>query len=355
MAPPLLTRSLTVGGRCGWYARSVGRTGMHRQRATQFVRARARRMIDLADARCARVGVLAYHRVTSPVADPWNLAVSPQHFEDHVRALTAQGPVVRLDQAIGRPLIARLAQRRPMFALTFDDGYDDNLEQAVPILERHDTPATVFIATGLVGQPGFWWDVLADLAFTSGAAPDALVDAAVGVDLISSDRGAALVHADTEHVHDEIYAAIAQLTPRDILPVLHELAGRSGVPVPAFAARPVSTDELVTLASHPLITIGVHTVNHSRLTLLSDAEVHAELTDAARHLDELLGAELRPLAYPFGALSPATVQVARAAGFAHAVTTSSRWVGLRDDPLTTPRLHARDLDHDEFTAWLSAA
>ena len=45
--------------------------------------------------------------------------------------------------------------------VTFDDGYLDVLQNAVPILERYQIPATIFVVTGNLGEP-FWWDRLAD-------------------------------------------------------------------------------------------------------------------------------------------------------------------------------------------------
>ena len=109
------------------------------------------------------VGVLAYHRVADPAHDPWDLSVSPLRFGDHLAVLRELGTIEPLDAVLDASAWTRCRRRRPTFAITFDDGYVDNLTKALPLLERHDAPATVFVPTGMVDRPSFWWDVLTDL------------------------------------------------------------------------------------------------------------------------------------------------------------------------------------------------
>jgi peptidoglycan/xylan/chitin deacetylase (PgdA/CDA1 family) len=125
------------------------------------------------------------------------------------------------------------------------------------------------------------------------------------------------------------------------------------IATPTPSGRPLTTEELHRLASHPLITIGIHTVNHRRLTLLPSGEVRTEITEGARCLDDLLGVRRRVLAYPYGATSPTVAGIARSTGVTHAVTTEGRWVGLREDALLIPRLHPHDLDGDAFADWVN--
>jgi peptidoglycan/xylan/chitin deacetylase (PgdA/CDA1 family) len=298
-------------------------------------------------------GVLAYHRVAATDLDPWALSVTPQHFDEQLTVLKALGRVENLDDALGASLLERCCRWRPTFAITFDDGYVDNLVDAVAILERHDAPATVFIATGMLDAPWFWWDVLADLALGSDISTDELLESAVRVGLLA-DVSTSDGPKDPDDLHALLYAALSPRSNDEISGCLHELSTDIGI-APTPSGRPLTTEELHALAAHPLVTIGIHTVNHRRLTLLPPDEVRRELIDGASRLDDLFGARRRVLAYPYGATSSEVVGIARSTGVVHGVTTAGRWVGLREDPMLIPRLHPHDLGHDAFAGWVAKA
>src|SRR5438552_1883786 len=96
--------------------------------------------------------ILLYHRIADWETDPQLLCVTPKHFTEHLEILKELGPIVSFSQ---------LNHTDRASIITFDDGYADNLHNAKPILQCQDVPATVFIATGQVGQTTeFWWDEL---------------------------------------------------------------------------------------------------------------------------------------------------------------------------------------------------
>src|ERR1044072_9851462 len=103
--------------------------------------------------------VLMYHRVASVSADPWELAVQPEHFEQHLAILKNKFHVVPLTE-----LVHQLQQRKlrtDCVCLTFDDGYSDNFINAKPLLEKYQCPAIFFIATKFINRKDmFWWDEL---------------------------------------------------------------------------------------------------------------------------------------------------------------------------------------------------
>jgi peptidoglycan/xylan/chitin deacetylase (PgdA/CDA1 family) len=114
--------------------------------------------------------ILGYHRISDVAWDPFSLSVSPEHFTEHLEILRTHGrplPLADLVRSLdGRPL-------RGGIALTFDDGYADNLSLAKPLLAKHGVPATIFVATAHGGLE-FWWDALSRLLSPGTELPDTI-------------------------------------------------------------------------------------------------------------------------------------------------------------------------------------
>ena len=111
--------------------------------------------------------ILMYHRVADDPIDHWGLAVSPCRFEEHLQVLRATRHSLPLTEFV-RALVAGTLPPDAV-ALTFDDGYVDNLVAAKPRLAAADVPATVFVTTGYVDRSeAFWWDELARLILPEG-------------------------------------------------------------------------------------------------------------------------------------------------------------------------------------------
>jgi peptidoglycan/xylan/chitin deacetylase (PgdA/CDA1 family) len=118
--------------------------------------ARARTAAWRARGAPARPGlrILFYHRV----ADDWDpLALAPRRFAAQMDLLAAQGYRV-VDVVEAARLLGTGEPLERVVALSFDDGYRDVAEHALPVLERHGFRATVFVATGVVdGTAVFSW------------------------------------------------------------------------------------------------------------------------------------------------------------------------------------------------------
>src|SRR5215207_9718003 len=93
--------------------------------------------------------ILMYHRVAYLHSDPWNLAVTPQRFSQHLEILRQHTKPVSLRQLFEGLLNDNTDEY--LVAITFDDGYADNLYNAKPLLERYNFPATFFLTTGYIG------------------------------------------------------------------------------------------------------------------------------------------------------------------------------------------------------------
>ena len=118
-------------------------------------------------ARRPRPAILMYHRIGQETFDPWGLAVEPDRFAAQIAWLAANRTVLPLTE------FARLHQERSLardaIALTFDDGYASVLD-AVPLLEKHELNATVFLPAELIERGGeFWWDELSHIVLNCAA------------------------------------------------------------------------------------------------------------------------------------------------------------------------------------------
>src|SRR5688500_8393707 len=108
--------------------------------------------------------ILMYHQVCEKSTDPWDLAVAPENFERQLRHLKNNFDVVPLDDLAGSVRNGKLTRR--MAAITFDDGFADNCQNAAPLLEAYDLPATFFITTSHLNSSRlYWWDELESIIF----------------------------------------------------------------------------------------------------------------------------------------------------------------------------------------------
>jgi peptidoglycan/xylan/chitin deacetylase (PgdA/CDA1 family) len=94
--------------------------------------------------------VLVYHSISSP-PEPMeaDADISPERFERQLRWLSRWRRVIPLDETL------HVSPRRRLAAITFDDGYRDNLTAALPLLEKFSLPMTLFVTAGFLGRDGY--------------------------------------------------------------------------------------------------------------------------------------------------------------------------------------------------------
>lgn len=323
-----------------------------------------------------RACVLLYHRVADAVADPWELAVTPGHFDEQMAVLRRRATVVRLSDL--PDLLARRGAPRRCVAVTFDDGYADNLHAAVPSLERHDVPATVFVVAGAIGAREFWWDRLARLLLEPGTLPERLALTLDGVEREWLLGDWATYSAETWRAHRARPANAPPATARHALflelwrwlqsadtevreRTMDRIALWAGNTGCEGAGLTLTAAEVAALAAHPLVDIGGHTLSHPRLSALDAAAQRAEVAQGKRVLEQVTGRTLATFAYPFG--RPAdydddSVAAVRDAGFLSACVNSSGTVQATTDRYHLPRAYVRDCDGAAFErqldGWLGA-
>lgn len=266
--------------------------------------------------------ILMLHRVTATPEKPnginRHLNIDPKFLDLLIAGMKADGyTFVSMDDAIER---IRQGGAGGQFAtITADDAYRDNLTEALPVLEKHGAPITIYVAPALInGSADLWWEVIDDIV----AARDMLFlqtkEGRVSIDCATS----AQKYDANSRLHDYLTLDVAE---EDQRAVLHDLAASTGVDPDAPRRKTLMTwDEVRRAAAHPLVTVGAHTVNHFNLKRLSAERARREMTDVLRILEVETGEKPRHMAYPYGyagAVGCREVQMAREVGYVSAVTT----------------------------------
>ncbi|MFC3693513.1 polysaccharide deacetylase family protein [Chenggangzhangella methanolivorans] len=232
------------------------------------------------------------------------------------RARNAGFDFVTLDEALSR--VRAGVSPRPFLHLTFDDGYRDVRDHALPILRRHGAPATLYIASDFAdGHARLWW-----LELEAGLARADRVE----VDLGDGRKSVSCRTVDEKaNAFKTILRALRQGPEERLRAETLKIAEAGGVDASAFARDLcMRWDELAEVGADPLVEIGAHTVSHPMLATHPPETARAEMAGSWQAIAERLGAAPAHFAYPVGDLAAAgdrEYALAAELGFASAVTT----------------------------------
>jgi peptidoglycan/xylan/chitin deacetylase (PgdA/CDA1 family) len=298
------------------------------------------------------VGVaLMYHRIAAEAVDPHRICTSPATFRSHMEHLRANYELLPLDELAERALAGTLAD--DAVAVTFDDGYLDNLEIASPILTDLHIPATFFICTERIDEEHeHWWDVVERALIADDATPPSLRIHAGGGRLELPTRSA-------EERQRALLALHAVLIDADVYErdaVLEQLSDwKRRTDAPRRTRRVMTTDELRELARRPGHELAAHTVHHLRLTA-HDAEVcRQELVRSRADLEDLVGCTVKAVAYPYGAANRVIKSRAADLGFDTGWSVDGDVVTAHCDPLFLPRFDLSQVGEASFAHVLAQA
>lgn len=281
-----------------------------------------------------RLTTLVFHRV-QPRPDPlFPEEPCVERFDQIIGWIGRWFNVLPLDEAVGRLRGGQLPERAA--AITFDDGYADNLSCAAPVLQRHGVTATFFIASGFLDGGRMWNDtIIESIRNTTEVELDASFIVAPGRLPLST------AHEKRQAI-ERILAAVKHL------PVALRLEKAEQVRE-ACRATPdrhlmLTSTQLKQLRSAGM-GIGAHTVSHPILVMLDGAAARKEIAEGREFLASLLGEPIPLFAYPNGSFGRDYrvdhVEMVRSAGFAAAFSTNWGAASSRSDPYQLPR----------FTPW----
>lgn len=287
--------------------------------------------------RKGRLSVLVLHRVLEGPDPLYPEALDALRFTQMCQWLSSMFTVLPLDAAVQHLGSGTLPERA--LAITFDDGYADNRQVAMPILQSMGLPATVFVATGFLDGGCMWNDIIIEsfrrTRFLVADLRDLLPqgDSATFELSTASQRRSAL---------ETVIAAVKYLELNFRIELVRRIADRLEVALPTDLM--MTSAEVVELRRAGM-QVGAHTVSHPILSKLSPGDMRSEMEGSKVFLERLLGERVGLFAYPNGRpgadFDGRAVALVRELGFDAAVTTASGAASIRTDPLRLPR----------FTPW----
>jgi peptidoglycan/xylan/chitin deacetylase (PgdA/CDA1 family) len=259
--------------------------------------------------------ILYYHRVNDD-GDPFFPAVTTALFEQEMRYLARYYKVVSLPDLVNQ---LENGLPGPTLAITFDDGYQDNYDNAFPVLQRYNLPATIFLTTGSIDSPQpLWFERLANAVKKTGL--DHL-------DLEIDIPRRLWMRTTTERLraNDAIFSVLRGLPDEERRNWLDIILRQLHVP-DADRERygKMLTWDQVRLMKSRGIDFGGHTVTHPFVARLRPEQVAWEVGECKRRIEQELQLPVECFAYPngreedFGKWNKSAV---RSAGYRAAVTT----------------------------------
>ncbi|MFQ6601631.1 polysaccharide deacetylase family protein [Flavobacterium sp. C3NV] len=235
--------------------------------------------------------VVLYHRISNEVRNELKyLTVDLVSFEQQLCYFKKNYQILRLSDDWS-------ALKKTGIVITFDDGYADNLLNALPLLEKYQIPATIFVTTlNIDSKKEFWWDrFVFDYMYCEPFfyLPD------------TKEKVSKKMHS-----YADISNFISKLATEKKERWFLEFEKLNKIPFfDNEHFRSLSNEELKYISNHPLIDIGIHTHNHYPFKNLSYQEQKEELRYSIEKLNKLITKPISYLALPHGSYNDQTLKV----------------------------------------------
>lgn len=291
----------------------------------------------------ARLSILIYHRVLEEVDPLFPDQIDAARFAAQMGMLSRVFKMLPLSEAVKCLKSGTLPARAA--CITFDDGYADNAEVALPILRRHGIPATFFISTGYLNGGIMFNDRVIETVRRLAA--DVADFPGLGirqVDTLARRRAVAF----------ELISMLKYRSIGERQEYLDRLIERSGITLPGDLM--MTTQQVRKLADAGM-ELGGHTVNHPILSGLDLRSARAEIEGGRAALEEMTGQAVRTFAYPNGIPGKDyTTEHARLVaemGFDAAVSTARGAARRGSDLFQLPRFTPWDIPISRFSVRLA--
>lgn len=222
------------------------------------------------------------------------LQITPAFLDEVIREVRRQGfDIVPMDEVPLR-LSGAVTSSRPFASFTFDDGYRDNRDHALPVLRKHGVPLTIYATTDFAEGKGFLWWLVLERVIARRSFIALHIDGRLFTARCISD-------SEKTATFDRIYWWLRRLPESRARFVVAELARDTGIdPLAPCRELVMNWSELRELVCEPLVTIGAHTRSHMALAQLDAASSQEEIADSVRRIERELGRKCLHFCYPYG-------------------------------------------------------
>jgi peptidoglycan/xylan/chitin deacetylase (PgdA/CDA1 family) len=291
---------------------------------------------------------LLYHRVTDLKNDPRSLAVSPDNFYRQIEHLKAKYNLLDVEE-FEHMLIHRKKFSKNSVLLTFDDGYADNYNEALPILESLNAQAVFFISTvNIDTKREFWWDEIERIFLSRSDLPECF-EMEVGHKLYKFDTAYA---GGQQEAHDKIRNVLTYTKANVQQRVVETLINWAGIPGEGRETHMSLTSEKIKkMDASKCAVVGAHAHSHTRLSLYDYDEQYDDIKTSKDIIESITGRKVRYFSYPLGGkgdYNSDTIDICREVGFDIAFSNIHSQVHRWTDRYQVPRMLVRDWDIDQF-------
>ena len=276
--------------------------------------------------------ILLFHRVgnlSNVSLGPMSSVFNVNDFEKVIAHIAERYLVLSLNDAFkknGSP------NDKYRVVITFDDGYLDTLTEALPVLEKYQVPATVYVTSGFVSREAYPYEFQLAAIIENGK------QFIFEIEGHSYNENATSL-PEMKSLYNRLKDRLRPMSDEQRQVILKQLAAEE-LEKYTDADLFLSWDQVKQIHNHPLMTIGAHTYSHMQLDLVSIETARQDIQKGTEELEQKMNARIDHFAYPYGGYNKQVIDLINESKFLTAVTTKPGFIPFKKsyDNLTLPRI-----------------
>jgi len=224
----------------------------------------------------------------------WNehMKVSPEYLKNFLSEHKKTHTFISLDELYELSTSkTKIESEKKFIVITFDDGYLDNYEYALPIFDEMSIPFTVYVTNSFPDRTAFlWWYILEDILQQNNS-----------ILLSSGEKFDCHTKEEKEKLFLHLRKIVLGLSQENIIDEFTNLFSNYEISYLSYNnALCLSWDMIREMSNSHYCTIAAHTMNHKTLNRLPIEKLDMEIIQSKKKLEEYIKKEIRHFAYPFG-------------------------------------------------------